>query len=79
MRLNVDAPYFLTQKFARRWIAEQAAGRVLMIGSINGQTGRTCAHVLRRVKRSRGDAGQIALRISGALPHQSPTGWHRDW
>ena len=37
MRLNVDAPYFLTQKFARRWIEERVAGRVLMIGSINGQ------------------------------------------
>ncbi|MCP4170408.1 MAG: SDR family oxidoreductase [Fuerstiella sp.] len=37
MRLNVAAPYFLTQRFARRWIEAQTAGRVLMIGSINGQ------------------------------------------
>jgi glucose 1-dehydrogenase len=37
MRLNVDAPYFLTQKFARRWTEANVAGRVLMIGSINGQ------------------------------------------
>ncbi|MEX2173327.1 MAG: SDR family oxidoreductase [Pirellulaceae bacterium] len=37
MRLNVAAPYFLTQKFARRWIEAQTAGRVLMIGSINGR------------------------------------------
>ena len=37
MRLNVAAPYFLTQKFARHWIANKVAGRVLMIGSINGR------------------------------------------
>ena len=37
MRLNVAAPYFLTQQFARHWIANQIAGRVLMIGSINGR------------------------------------------
>lgn len=37
MRLNVAAPYFLTQRFARHWIASQTAGRVLMIGSINGR------------------------------------------
>jgi len=37
MRLNVAAPYFLTQRFAQHWIANQTAGRVLLIGSINGR------------------------------------------
>jgi NAD(P)-dependent dehydrogenase (short-subunit alcohol dehydrogenase family) len=37
MRLNVASPYFLTQRFARRWIAGGVKGRVLMIGSINGR------------------------------------------
>ena len=37
MRLNVAAPFFLTQQFARHWIANKIAGRVLMIGSINGR------------------------------------------
>jgi glucose 1-dehydrogenase len=37
MRLNVAAPYFLTQRFAQHWIANKVAGRVLMIGSINGR------------------------------------------
>ncbi len=37
MRLNVAAPFFLTQRFARRWIENGVAGRVLMIGSINGR------------------------------------------
>jgi NAD(P)-dependent dehydrogenase (short-subunit alcohol dehydrogenase family) len=37
MRLNVAAPYFLTQRFARHWIAGQTPGRVLFIGSINGR------------------------------------------
>ncbi|MCA9175207.1 MAG: SDR family oxidoreductase [Planctomycetales bacterium] len=37
MRLNVASPYFLTQRFARRWVERSVNGRVLMIGSINGQ------------------------------------------
>lgn len=37
MRLNAAAPYFLTQRFARHWIANKIAGRVLMIGSINAR------------------------------------------
>lgn len=37
MRLNVAAPYFLTQTFARRWIERGVAGRVLFTGSINGR------------------------------------------
>jgi len=36
MRLNVEAPFFLTQAYARRWVAAGVAGRVLMTGSING-------------------------------------------
>ena len=37
MRLNVAAPYFLTQRFARHWVEKKVGGRVLMIGSINGR------------------------------------------
>jgi len=37
MQLNVTSTYFLTQRFARHWIANQIAGRVLFIGSINGR------------------------------------------
>ena len=37
MRLNVAAPYFLTQRFARRWIEQGVRGRVLITGSINGR------------------------------------------
>ena len=36
-RLNVTAPFFLTQHVARRWVAEGVAGRVLFTGSINGR------------------------------------------
>jgi len=35
-RLNVASGYFLTQAFARRWIDQGTAGRVLFTGSING-------------------------------------------
>jgi NAD(P)-dependent dehydrogenase (short-subunit alcohol dehydrogenase family) len=37
MRLNVAAPYFLTQKFAQHWVKRGVAGRVLFTGSINGR------------------------------------------
>jgi NAD(P)-dependent dehydrogenase (short-subunit alcohol dehydrogenase family) len=37
MRLNVAAPYFLTQRLAQYWIERKTKGRVLMIGSINGR------------------------------------------
>ena len=37
MRLNVESGYFLTQSFAKHWIANNVSGRVLFIGSINGR------------------------------------------
>lgn len=37
MRLNVAAPYFLTQRFARHWVEQRIKARVLLIGSINGR------------------------------------------
>ena len=36
MRLNVASGFFLTQAFARRWVAAGVQGRVLFTGSING-------------------------------------------
>lgn len=36
MRLNVDAAFFLTQRFARAWVESGVHGRVLFTGSING-------------------------------------------
>jgi glucose 1-dehydrogenase len=36
-RLNVSSVYFLTQRFAWRWVQNRIAGRVLLIGSINGR------------------------------------------
>ena len=36
LQLNVTAGYFITQAFARRWVDQQVAGRVLFTGSING-------------------------------------------
>jgi glucose 1-dehydrogenase len=37
MRLNVQAPFFLTQQFARDWVGRSTQGRVLFTGSINGR------------------------------------------
>ena len=37
LRLNVEAPFFLTQLFARDWVRHGTQGRVLFTGSINGR------------------------------------------
>ncbi len=37
MKLNVYSYFLLTQSAARHWVAQGIAGRVLMIGSINGR------------------------------------------
>lgn len=37
MRLNVASGFFLTQAFAKYWISQGIAGRVIFTGSINGQ------------------------------------------
>jgi len=34
--LNVTSTYFLCQAAARHWVAQQTAGRIILIGSING-------------------------------------------
>lgn len=36
MQLNVHAGFFLTQAFARQWVQNGVAGRILFTGSING-------------------------------------------
>jgi NAD(P)-dependent dehydrogenase (short-subunit alcohol dehydrogenase family) len=36
MHLNVTSGYFLTQAFARQWVSDGVAGRVVFTGSING-------------------------------------------
>jgi glucose 1-dehydrogenase len=37
MKLNVYSYFFLTQRFAQYWTKNEIAGRVLLIGSINGR------------------------------------------
>ncbi len=36
MRYHVNVPFFLTQRFAQRWVEQGRDGRVVMIGSVNG-------------------------------------------
>ena len=37
IRLNVQAGYFLAQRFAKHWIERKIRGRILFTGSINGR------------------------------------------
>ncbi len=76
MRLNVAVPYFLTQAFARRCVAEGIRGRVLMIGSINGQLAEpvhTCydsskGAILAMVKSLCVTLAPLGIRVNGIAP-----------
>jgi glucose 1-dehydrogenase len=76
MRLNVAAPYFLTQAFAKHWLAKRIRGRVLMIGSINGQLAEplhTCydtskGALLAMVKTLCVSLAPLGIRVNGLAP-----------
>ena len=64
MRLNVFSHFFLIQQFARRWVEQGTAGRVLLTGSINGRLAEQ-THAAYDVKGCGGGDGQDALRFVG--------------
>ena len=67
MRLNVASGYFLTQRFARRWIERKVAGRVLFSGSING---RLAEPVSTAYDTSKGAVEMMVKTLAVALaPH----------
>lgn len=67
MRLNVASGYFLTQRFARRWIERNVAGRVLFSGSING---RLAEPVSTAYDTSKGAVEMMVKTLAVALaPH----------
>ena len=67
MRLNVDAYFFLTQQFARFWVQESIAGRVLMDWVDQRFARRTDPLVLRRIKgRGRPDGPHVMRRVGSA-------------
>ena len=76
MRLNVAAPYFLTQAFARDWSKRKIRGRVLLIGSINGQLAEpthTCydsskGAILAMVKSLCVSLAPLGIRVNGMAP-----------
>lgn len=76
MGLNVAAPYFLTQRFARHWVERRTAGRVLMIGSINGrlaEPNHTCydtskGAVEMMVKSLCVSLAPLGIRVNGLAP-----------
>ncbi len=67
MRLNVAAPFFLTQRFARHWIEQKVDGRVLLVGSINGKLSEP-VHVAYDTSKGAVDAMVRSLCVSLA-PH----------
>ncbi len=68
MQLNVHAPFYLTQRLTRRWVAEGTAGRVLFTGSINGQLSEA-DHVA--YDASKGAIGAMVRSLCVALaPHR---------
>jgi glucose 1-dehydrogenase len=76
MQLNVAAPYFLTQAFAQHWLQHGIKGRVLLIGSINGQLAEpthTCydtskGAVLAMLKSLCVTLAPLGIRVNGLAP-----------
>lgn len=68
IRLNVTSGYFLTQAFARHWVARSVAGRVLFVGSING---RLAEQVHTAYDTSKGAVEMMVRTLCVALaPHK---------
>jgi NAD(P)-dependent dehydrogenase (short-subunit alcohol dehydrogenase family) len=89
MSLNVTAPYFLTQKFARMWIEKKVHGRVLITGSINGRLAeeRSTAYDISKgavemmVKTLAVALAKHNIRVNGVAPglvHSNATSWLHD-
>lgn len=76
MRLNVASAYFLTQRFARKWIAQGVQGRVIMVGSINGrlaEPGSTCYDTSKgalemMVRTLAANLASKGVRVNGMAP-----------
>jgi NAD(P)-dependent dehydrogenase (short-subunit alcohol dehydrogenase family) len=76
LRLNVAVPYFLTQAFTKRWLTTNTNGRVLMVGSINGQLAEpthTCydtskGALLAMVKSLCVTLAPLGMRVNGIAP-----------
>ena len=76
LRLNVQSHYFLIQAFARRWVADQVAGRVLLIGSSNGRLADTThtayetskGAIEMMVKTLCVELAPLGIRVNGLAP-----------
>jgi glucose 1-dehydrogenase len=67
LKLNVYSQYALIQFFAKRWVAAGVAGRVLLVGSINGKLAEQ-THVAYDTSKGAVDAMVRSLCVSLA-PH----------
>jgi len=67
MKLNVYTHFFLIQQFARHWIEQGTAGRILLTGSING---RLAEHTHAAYDTSKGAVEMMVKTLAVTLaPH----------
>jgi glucose 1-dehydrogenase len=76
LKLNVYSQLVLIQHFARRWAAQNVAGRILLIGSINGKLAEE-THVAYDTSKGAVDAmvrslcvslAPLGIRVNGVAP-----------
>jgi NAD(P)-dependent dehydrogenase (short-subunit alcohol dehydrogenase family) len=86
MKLHVNVPFFLTQRFARRWVEQGRDGRVLMIGSVNGllceqrstayDTSKAAMHMLARTMAVELASRRVRLNVlAPGLVFTDRTSW----
>ncbi len=68
MRLNVYSQFVIAQHFARRWVERGTAGRIILIGSINGRLSEP-THVAYDTSKGAVEAMVRSLSVSLA-PHR---------
>ncbi len=76
MRLNVAAPFFLSQRFAEWWVRERIAGSIVITGSINGRLAEPMqaaydvskGAVEMMVKTLCGELAPNKIRVNGRAP-----------
>ena len=66
MQLNVASQFLLVQEFARHWVKEKIAGRVVLTGSINGRLAEP-VHVAYDTSKGAIEAMVRSLSVSLAL------------
>ena len=78
MKLNVYSYFFMSQAFAKRWVAQKTGGRILLIGSINGRLAEPDHAAYDTSKGAGGNDGPQLVRFRWRRTEFASMGWRPD-